>query len=199
MSRAKILDVNAVAGKSIKLSNYNYLLAYHASRVVDEESIRVHGLKPYTQTEALEDAVRKLEDCHVGRNRIFSVFSSHWDEVFASSPPRVWLMLNTKEFLDESTQYLIYGSEFLNGLAMKLRCRETLSKIGKPVIVKCAIPISEIPACWLKNLEEDIETRNTDNRAIAVSCVAPECIIDILHPTGYVPDPYFYGTKFNLG
>lgn len=198
LSKMKLLDVNAVSGTSISLKDYTHILAYHACRAANEQCFRVQGLKPYTQTEALEEAVQKLESEHVDKDKIESIFYPLWDEIYASLPSRVWLMLNTKEFLGESSHYLIYGSEFLNVIAMELGCRDKLSQIGKPMIIKCAVPISEIPSIWLENLEQDILMRDTDNRSIAVSAVSPECIIDILYPTGYVRDPYSYA-KINLG
>ena len=99
-------------------------------------------------------------------------------------------MLQTEEFLSASTHYLIYGSEFLNALAMRLGCRDKLSRIGKPMIVVCTIPITDISSCWLSDLEQDIKNRNTGNRSIAVRSVAPKNIVDILYPTEYVHDPY---------
>lgn len=193
-----ILDVNAVSGKSVSLKNYTHIQAYHACRATDERSFRVHGLKPYTQMEALEEAVQILQSERVDRDKIESKFYPLWDEVYASSPSRVWLMLNTKEFLGESCHYLIYGSEFMNALAMRLGCRNKLTEIGKPMIIKCAIPISDISSLWLKDLGRDIASHNIDHRSIAVNSVVPEHIIDFICPTGYVKDPYSYA-KIKLG
>ena len=198
MSEVKMLDVNGFSGKSIRLSDYTHILAYHACRSIDEHCFRDQGLKPYTQEEALKEAVQKLESARVDRRQIESKFYQLWAETYTHSPSRVWLMLSTKEFLSDSSHYLIYGSEFMNALAMRLGCRDELSKIGKPMIIKCAVPILDIAPLWLKDIGKDIVSHNTDCRSIAVNSVAPEHILDILYPTGYVIDPY-YQTKFKLG
>lgn len=190
MAEMKILDVNAVSGKKVRLKDYSHILAYHACRSTDAQSYRVHGLKPFSQVEALEQAVQKLESDRLDRSRIESEFYPLWAKVYKTEPPQVWAMLNTEEFMDVSTHYLIYGSEFMNALAMRLGCRDKLSKIGKPMIIKCAIPISDIPSIWLQNLEQSILEQNADDRSLAVRSVTPECIIDILYPAGYVCDPY---------
>lgn len=190
MLQSKILDVYEVSGKKIKLSNYTHILAYHACRAEDELGFRAQGLKPYTRDEALAIAIRKLESDQVSRKKIEVAFHSLWEETQATRPARVWLMLQTEELLSDSTHYLIYGSEFLNTLAMRLGCRDKLRTIGKPMFVVCAVPISEIPECWLRDIEKDIKNRNTANRSIAVPSVAAENVRDIYYPTGYVRDPY---------
>lgn len=190
MSQSKILDVNKVGGKKISLSSYTHILAYHACRAEDEQIFRTKGLRPYTRDEALAAAILKLESDRVSRKNIEAAFHSLWEETQTSRPARVWLMLQTEEFLSESTHYLIYGSEFLNALAMRLGCRDKLRKIGKPMLVVCAVPITEIAQCWLSDLERDIKNRSTANRSIAVGAVAAENVLDICYPTGYVRDPY---------
>ena len=110
----------------------------------------------------------------------------------------IYSLLETTEFFDTSTHYLIYGSEFINALAMHLGCRDRLKEIGKPMIVACNVPISDISACWLNDLEQDIRNRCTEHRAIAVNVIAPENILDISYPTGSVRDPYSWG-HYKLG
>ena len=195
MADVKILNVKDVQGKSIRLSSYTHIRAYHACRAEDEQIFRTQGLKPYTRNEALEVAIRKLKHNHVNRKAIESEFNTLWK---SNTPTKVWLMLETIEFLSTSTHYLIYGSEFLNALAMRLGCRDRLKGIGKPIIVECIVPIADVSSCWLSDLEQDIKNKNTENRSIAVSTVAPENIIEIHYPTGYVRDPYSWG-KYKLG
>ena len=195
MSNVKILNVKEVQGKNIRLSNYTHIRAYHACRAEDEQIFRVQGLKPYSKKDALEIAIRKLEHEYVSKKAIETEFNTLWE---SNTPTKVWLMLETTDFLSTSTHYLIYGSEFLNALAMRLGCRDRLKGIGKPIIVECIVPIADISSCWLSDLEQDIKNKNTENRSIAVSTVAPENIIEIHYPTGYVRDPYSWG-KYKLG
>ena len=195
MENIKVLDVNEAKGKRIQLRNYTHIRAFHACRAEDEQILRVQGLKPYTKDEALEIAVCKLEHKYVSKKAIENEFNVLWE---SNTPTKVWLMLETTEFLSTSTHYLIYGSEFLNALAMRLGCRDRLKEIGRPVIVECIVPIVDRSSRWLSDLEQDIKNRNTENRSIAVSTVAPENIIEIHYPTGYVRDPYSWG-HYKLG
>ena len=193
-----VLDVRKEGGKDISLDDYTHILAYHACRAEDEQLFRTQGLKPYTKDEALVCAIQKLESDWVSKEEIEAVFDSLWEEIKANQPARVWLMLETKEFLSSSGHYLIYGSEFMNALAMHLGCRNRLKEIGKPMIIECAVPIADISPCWLRDLEESIKNRSTDHYAIAVNRIAAENVIDIHYPTGFVRDPYSWGL-YKLG
>lgn len=195
MSDVKILNVKEVQGKNIRLSNYTHIRAYHACRAEDEQIFQVQGLKPYSKKDALEIAIRKLEHEYVSKKAIEIEFNTLWE---SNTPTKVWLMLETAEFSSTSTHYLIYGSEFLNALAMRLGCRDRLKEFGKPMIVACNIPISDISPCWLNDLELDIKNRNTGHRSIAVNAVTPENVFSIRYPTGSVQDPYSWG-KYKLG
>ena len=182
----KILAVKKVHGKKINLADYTHLLAYHACRAEDGQAYRTQGLKPYTKDEALSTAIHKLECDRVCQKDIETKFEELWGTLSKS----VYLMLETTELLGPSSHYLIYGSEFINALAMHLGCRDRLKEIGKPMFVVCAVPISDIHEVWLDGLEQAIRRKDTANRSIAVSRVAAENVIDILYPTGVVRDPY---------
>lgn len=190
MEQKNILNVRSVAGTKIDLSSYTHIVAYHASREEGENSFRKRGINSYTKEEALAAAIRKLESERISRDRIEAEFEPLWNDMHSPSGTRVWLMLEPTELMTDSGHYLIYGSEFLNALAMRLGCRDKLSKIGKPMIIKCEIPIHIISPFWLDGLEQDIQCRSTDDRAIAVETVAPEWIVEFQYPTGYIRDPY---------
>lgn len=187
MTEIKILDVNEALGRKIRLSDYTHIRAFHACRAEDEHIFRTQGLKPYTKDEALEVAICKLEHKYVSNKAIETEFNTLWE---SNTLTKVWLMLETTEFLSMSTHYLIYGSEFLNTLAMRLGCRDRLKEFGKPMIVACNVPITDIQPLWLRNLEQDIKNKNTANRSIAVNMVEAENVFDIIYPTGWGRDPY---------
>ncbi len=195
MADMKILDVKQVQGRKVLLSNYTHIRAYHACRAEDELAFRARGIKPYTKKEALESAIRKLECEHITKQAIEAKFNTLWK---TTANTKVWLMLEPAEFLSISTHYLIYGSEFINALAMHLGCRDRLKEIGKPMIIACNVPISDISSCWLADLEQDIKNKNTEHRSIAVNAVTPENVIAISYPTGFVRDPYSW-SSYKLG
>ena len=191
----KILDINEVRGRKIRLSDYTHIRAYHACRAEGEDIFRTQGLKPYTKDKALAVAIRKLENHRTSKEAIEAKFHELWEESISA---RVWLMLETTELLSTSGHYLIYGSEFINALAMHLGCRERLKEIGTPMIITCNVPIADISPRWLSDLEQDIKSWNTANRSIAVNKVAAENICGIIYPTGYVRDPYLW-SFYKLG
>ena len=191
----KILNINEVRGRKIQLSNYTHIRAYHACRAENEDIFRTQGLKPYTKDEALAVAIRKLENQRTSKEAIEAKFHELWEERISA---RVWLMPETTELLSTSGHYLIYGSEFINALAMHLGCRERLKEIGTPMIITCNVPIADMSPCWLSELEQDIKSGNTANRSIAVNKIVPENICDIIYPTGYIRDPYLC-SFFKLG
>ena len=195
MADVKILNVKEAQGKNIRLSDYTHIRAYHACRAEDEQIFRTQGLKPYTTDEALAVAIHKLKSECVSNQAIETKFYTLWKE---NAHTQVWLMLETTEFFDTSTHYLIYGSEFINALAMHLGCRDILKENGNPMIVACNVPISDISSCWLNDLEQDIRDRSTEHRAIAVNVIAPENVFDISYPAGSVRDPYS-GGHYKLG
>lgn len=186
MESKRILDINKVQGKKIQLADYTHLLAYHACRAEDERFFRTQGLKPYTKDEALSVAIQKLECACVCQEDIKIKF----EELWGTQPKNVYLMLETTELLGTSCHYLIYGSEFINALAMHLGCRDRLRKIGKPMFVVCTVPISDIHKDWLDGLEQAIRWKDTANRSIAVGRVLAENVIDIIYPNDTVRNPY---------
>ena len=131
-------------------------------------------------------AIHKLECDPVCKESIETKFEELWGKQAKS----VYLMLEKTELLGTSCHYLIYGSEFINALAMHLGCRDRLKEIGKPMFVVCAVPISDIHKDWLEGLEQSIRRKDTADRAIAVSRVTAENVIDIIYPTDTVRDPY---------
>ena len=183
----KLLDVRECRGKRINLSSYTHILAYHACRSESESNYRTYGLKPYTKDEALSAAIQLLTSDRISAADVEAELNNLWA---INQSTNVYLMLETTEFLSTSTHYLIYGSEFMNALAMHLGCRDALTKIGRPMFVVCAVPIAEISPGWLNGLTDAIKRKDTAYWSIAVESVAANNIIGFLYPTGCVRDPY---------
>lgn len=189
-SLKKVLNVADVQGQKVSLSDYTHIRAYHACRPIDVNSYKENGVHPFSREEALQEAIHKLSDERITPEKICEEFDKLWEDIYHDTSPKVWLMLETEELLQQSTHYLLYGSEFLNALAMQLWCREKLRKVGTPTLVICDVPLEDISDVWLKDLEKDIRHKATSERSIAVSAVAPENIVDFIYPDGWVIDPY---------
>lgn len=91
--------------------------------------------------------------------------------------------------LTDSGHYLIYGSEFINTLAMVLGCRDELKNIGIPTIFICNIPLQDIGSSQISSIEQEIN-RYSDDISIYVDEIKPKNIIDHEHPKE-IPDPYY--------
>lgn len=193
MKDKKIFIADKLQGTKVNLADYTHIRAYHACRIEDENVYRNKGLVAFNPESALKDAIIKLRSGKVTELEIRNQFNLEWESLGTNYSPQIWLMLEKAELLGKSCHYLIYGSEFLNCLAMRLGCRDRLKTIGRPAIIVCDIPIKYISKLWLQGLEKDIWHRNTADRSIAVCNVRPQDIIEIIYPTGTVEDPY---TKF---
>lgn len=165
-------------GENISLSEFTHIRAYHACRVEDEAAIYKEGLIPFTRKSALETAKKKLPSYkNITEGQVKVLIDELWGE--EAHMGRVWFELGTSAFLEQDAHYLIYGSEILNAVFMRLGCRNVLKTIGKPAFVICDVPIGDIASCWLNNLEQFVKDGKAYQCAIAVPCVKPENIISI--------------------
>ena len=112
----------------------------------------------------------------------------------------MYLGVSKEEMLGESGHYLIYGSELLQGTAVRLApnyysaddYRNTLKRSGRPTLFACDIPIEDISGDFLKSISLPIEGECT----ICVPYVSPQNISAILFPDS-VYDPILRGAKYH--
>lgn len=195
--RKRVLKTEECTGKVISLTDYTHIRAYHACRPLNIQLYQDKGLYPFSRKSALADAIQRLEGGRVSEDKIIEQFNILWKKSDARENPKVWLALEEAELLGYSCHYLIYGSEFLNALAMHLGCRDRLKSIGQPTIVVCDIPLEDISAVWLQDLEKDILNGATEARAIAVPKVQAKNIVSFIYPKGLLNDP-FTMSKYKL-
>lgn len=179
--------------KSVDMSMYTHIRAYHACRPIDIESYMINGIKTIGRKLALEDAVKRIKAAYLIEDDVKKIFNKEWKNVDASDK-KVWLAVNREILITDSGHYLIYGSEFINMLAMELECRDLLKNIGIPTIFICDIPLQDIKATWLSDVEQAIN-RCSDDISIFVDVVRPENIIEYEHPKE-IPDPYYGFLKY---
>lgn len=67
-----------------------------------------------------------------------------------SMKKKVWLAINKEAQLTVVGHYLIYGSEFINELAIELGCSSSLKNAGIPTIFYCDIPLEDISSSKVK-------------------------------------------------
>ena len=107
----------------------------------------------------------------------------------------VWLAVNKEILLTDSSHYLIYGSEFINALAMELGCRSSLKETGIPTIFHCDVPVESISLKIIMDIEKLVQMGYVDDITIDVNGVDSQDIINYEHPKE-MPNPFFYNVKY---
>ena len=171
------------------MDGYTHLRAFHACRPLRIEDYFKKGIMPISYNSALQDVKDRIVCDRVSEKEAVSKFQEEWSD-FADMHKRVWLQMNKKLLLNEASHYLIYGSEFINALSMKLFCRDRLKKIGIPTIFFCDIPIDDIDPLTLSNIQDCINEEWTDDIGFSVDEVDVNNIVDYEHPTKRMTDPY---------
>lgn len=197
MAVKKVLKTEECKGQTINLANYTHIRAYHACRAESIQTYKDNGLQAFNKETALDEAIRKLIGGRVTEVMVKEQFDTMWKDSDTNQLLKVWLMLEKSELLGNACHYLIYGSEFLNALAMHLGCRDKLKDIDRPTIIACDVPLKDISEIWLRDLEKDIEDGSASMRSISVYSVAPQNLVWHIFPTAEVRDPYTW-KKYKL-
>lgn len=178
----------------IDLNQYTHIRAYHACRPLNIQDYLENGIQTINKEQALREALIRIKSDYVDEEKIIEEFNEHWRD-FDDIHKRVWLAINKEALLTVSGHYLIYGSEFINALAMKLGCRSSLKNAGIPTIFHCDIPLEDISSSTVMEIETLIMSGYIQDISIAVNEVSSQDIVDYEHPKE-VPDPYYYNAKY---
>lgn len=188
----KVFSIDDVKkSKKVNLidGTYTHIRAYHACRPISINDYLVNGIRPISHESALEDVKKRVVCEWVSENEAVAKFNEEWKD-FDDIHKKVWLQMNKNLLLDEASHYLIYGSEFINALAMELFCRDRLKDIGIPTVFFCDIPIDDIIPMTLRDIQESINNGHTYDIGFAVDSVRPNNIVDYEHPLKRMIDPY---------
>lgn len=188
-------DINLYKEIDLK-KEYSHIRGYHGCRPLCLDTYFENGIVPINKNETLKNALNLLQNDRISQDKIVKVFNSHWLKLMESQK-FVWLTLTKDELIDSCGHYLIYGSEFICGMAAELFCQERLKK-GIPTIFHCDVPLEKIPPDYLEGLNERIQTGDGNNCGFKVigtiskdeimKCEHPPKILDPLN--GYIP--YYY-------
>lgn len=192
------IDINNTNSyKHIELQKqYSHIRGYHGCRPLSLDTYYKNGIVPINKNDALKLALYLLNNDRISEDKIAGVFNSHWSSLM-DSQKYVWLTLKRDELIDHCGHYLIYGSEFICGIAAELFCQERLKK-GVPTIFHCDVPIEKIPLDYLEDINERIQSGDGNNCGFKVfGAINSDEIIKCEHPTkildplnGYIP--YYY-------
>lgn len=171
------------------IDEYTHLRAFHACRPIKLSDYLDNGILPISYESALQDVRDRVVCDYVSEEDAIIKFQEEWSE-FEDIHKRVWLQMNKDLLLDTTSHYLIYGSEFINALAMQLGCRDKLKQIGIPTIFFCDIPVEDIVPMTLRDIQNVFNSGDTYDISFAVDKVLPQDIVDYEHPTKRLVDPY---------
>ncbi len=134
---------------------YTHIRAYHACRPISIDDYLLNGIRPISYESALDEVKNRVVCEWVSENTAVEKFNEEWND-FDDIHKKVWLEMNKNLLLDGASHYLIYGSEFINALAMQpvrdvLDSKGNIVTKGNLVKINCESIISE--EMWWKAYE----------------------------------------------
>lgn len=168
--------------KIINLYNeYTHIRGYHGCRPISVKEYYKHGIKPIEKSSARQEALDRLCNEWIPKEAVITSFEKAWKEL--QYPHKsVWLTYSKAELLESCGHYIIYGSEFICGIAAELFCQSNLKKIGTPTIFCCDIPLKNVPECYFEDISQMIIDKDSGGGFRVIDKVLPEEIVDCIHP-----------------
>lgn len=139
--------------KPVDLFQYTHIRVYHACRPTDVNEYLENGIHDFTKQEAYNIALSRLTQCGIDEQSITEVFNEQWDSSIHRFDT-ICVSISKDELLDKAGHYLVYGSEFINGMAAQLFCQDELKQIGVPTIFVCDVEISKFSLDILEVIED---------------------------------------------
>lgn len=173
---------------------YTHIRGYHGCRPVCIDDYRKLGIKPIERNFALQEAVSRLCDKRITREMVENLFEKEWEK-FHPVHRAVWFTFSKFHLLDDCGHYLIYGSEFICGMAAQLYCQSNLRKIGRPTIFACDLPLKNIPSCFLSDIRKKALKGDNGGGFKVTGEVSPKEIVEISSPN-LILDPLRYNTPY---
>lgn len=168
--------------KSINIyEEFTHIRGYHGCRPMSIDSYYKDGIKPINKKFAKQEALLRLCDQYITEERVIEVFNKSWTAL--QYPHKsVWFTYSENEFFNSCGHYLIYGSEFLCGMATELFCQPNLKRIGIPTIFYCDIPLDNIPKDYLSGINQQICMRDSTGGFRVYGEVLAQEIVGHTHP-----------------
>lgn len=181
--------------KRIDLHQFTHIRGYHGCRVHDEESYRKNGLHCFTYEEAWNQC-RKVFERVVAVDALKQVFDENWNEWYTNGAINgVYFFLSREGFKKGCGHYVVYGSEFLQAIAVSIErsyfsgkftdYKEMLKNFGNPMVITCDVPTTDIDPSFLDSIEcslndeDDEDDEDITTLAFLVKQVDPENIVSI--------------------
>lgn len=173
---------------------YTHIRGYHGCRPVCIDDYQKLGIKPIERNLALKEAVSRLCDKRITKGMVKELFEKEWEK-FHSVHKAVWFTFSKFHLLDDCGHYLIYGSEFICGMAARLYCQNNLREIGWPTIFGCDLPLKNIPSWFLSDIQKKVLTGDNGGGFKVIGEVPSEEIVEISYPD-QIPDPLRHNVPY---
>lgn len=110
------------------LSEYTHIRVYHACRPIDIKEYLENGIHTFSKAEAYIKVKERLRRIGINEKKIEKVFNEHWENDIHHFN-KICVNISKAELLNESGHYLVYGSEFICGMAVDLFCQQKLKDL----------------------------------------------------------------------
>ncbi len=195
--KKNILILNDINKKNNNIDiykEYTHIRGFHGCRPLSVNDYYNYGIKPIEKLFAKEGAITRLYDEQITPEIVGNLFEKSWVEL--NSPHiSVWLTFLEYELLQNCGHYLIYGSEFICGIATQLSCQSNLKRFGTPTIFHCNIPLENIPLNYIFDINRMVNDEYCEGGFRIKEKVSPSEIIACTHPKK-IYDPLTASTYF---
>lgn len=164
------------------LSGYTHIRAYHACRPININDYIENGIHTFSKEDAWKIVRERLMLCGIKEEKIKETFELCWDEKLHHFD-KICVGISKQELLTHSGHYLVYGSEFICGMAAQLFCQNRLKRIGVPTLLVCDIDICKFSTDALEAIESGgLYDGTWDGGAFLNNNIDASEIIDYIHP-----------------
>lgn len=161
---------------------YTHIRGYHGCSPTNLDDYYKNGIVPINKKFALEQAIKLLRSDNICVDKLKEVFNSSWSEL-GDNHKYVWMALSKEELLNNCGHYLIYGSEFICGIAAELLCQSSLRGKGRPTIFHCDVPIESIANEYIDDMNKQIRNGNGNICGFKITgSLVPKNIVRCEHP-----------------
>ncbi|WP_225340440.1 hypothetical protein [Lysinibacillus capsici] len=184
MKKVAIIDelIKSRISQSFTFENqFTHIRGFHGCRPLDIHTYYSQGIQMINKERLLHETLFRLKDTFVAKKRIIEVFEKHWQSETIEEKS-IWFTSSMKELLLTAGHYMIYGSEFIQGIAADLTIHQLLKNHGIPTIFSIDVPIETIPTEYLKCLEDNIQNKDTSGGFKSTSPISKNNVIAHFHP-----------------
>ncbi|GFI04224.1 hypothetical protein IMSAGC005_03076 [Lachnospiraceae bacterium] len=133
---------------------FQFLRAYHGCRPLRISDYTENGLQILNK-KRLFRLTHELLGKYVEEKELNNIIETRWDRYPAKG---IYFALDKNELLNQCGHYMIYGSEFVCGIAAQCFCQPKLKQRGIPTIISANVPTALISDFTIQELVDKVQT-----------------------------------------